>query len=85
MTSLSNTNDMLRAQGFNIPYDEDSRGQIVESDFESGVELAYEDGDERAVMDAAGWDVDSTPVDVFMERADMGFKYLEGMKRGYEE
>jgi hypothetical protein len=65
--SIKHTNDMLRGLGLNVPASDDSC-MITNYDYLSGQEVRYStDEDDRAIMDAAGWDVDSTPVDVFME------------------
>lgn len=80
---LSHTNDMLRALGLNAPTD-DENVMVHSYDWITGVETWSRDLDERPIMDAAGWDVDSMPVDVFMEApAVVRFKYLNGMERDY--
>lgn len=82
--SLRHTNDMLRAQGFNVPFTDDNDPNIVTRyDYLTGTEVRYyTDEDERSVMSAAGWDVDSTPVDVFMEApTGMVMRYAQAMER----
>ncbi len=83
--TLADTNDLLRALGLNVPKDDECL-MVHTYDWLTGQEVkVYVDLDERPIMDAAGWDIDSTPVDVFMEAPEyVRHRYARGMSRDSE-